>query len=157
MFFLETMPDVVDSLNALEQDENLKSPPSKKVKSFQESDAKAALWTALANSLNSQTSNLQANIAGTEDKSENNLAERVKLFGETVADNQDYEQGIVNGAQQSLPIKANSFAFPAFSPLTQHNSIYRNQTRCLLIHLITSVTFTTLLYLQVVIALIEEE
>ena len=51
-------PDVVDSLNTLEQDENLKSPPSKKVKSFQESDAKAALWTALANSLNSQTSNL---------------------------------------------------------------------------------------------------
>ena len=69
MFFLETTLDVVDSLNTLEQDENLKSPPSKKVKYFQESDAKAALWTALANSLNSQTSNLQANIAGTEEKS----------------------------------------------------------------------------------------
>ena len=58
MFFLETTLDVVDSLNTLEQDENLKSPPSKKVKYFQESNAKAALWTALANSLNSQTSNL---------------------------------------------------------------------------------------------------
>ena len=69
MFLLETTLDVVDSLNTLEQDENLKSPPSKKVKYFQESDAKAALWTALANSLNSQTSNLQANIAGTEEKS----------------------------------------------------------------------------------------
>ena len=34
----------------------------------------------------------------------------------------DYEQGIFNGAQQSLAINANSFAFPAFSPPTQHNS-----------------------------------
>ena len=34
----------------------------------------------------------------------------------------DYGQGILNGAQQSLLINANSFAFPAFSPLTQHNS-----------------------------------
>ena len=81
------MPDVDDSLNTLEQDENLKSPPPKKVKYFQESDAKAALWTALANSLNSQTSSLQANIAGTQEKSQNTQAERAKLFGETVADN----------------------------------------------------------------------
>ena len=87
MVFLETTPDVGDSLNILEQDENLKSPPSKKAKSSQESDAKAALWTALANSLNSQTSSLQANIAGTQEKSQNTLAERAKLFGETVADN----------------------------------------------------------------------
>ena len=63
MVFLETMPDVDDSLNTLEQDKNLKSLPSKKTKSSQESDAKATLWTALANSLNSQTSSLQANIA----------------------------------------------------------------------------------------------
>ena len=63
MVFLETMPDVDDSLNTLEQDKNLKSPPSKKAKSSQESDAKAKLWTALANSSNSQTSSLQANIA----------------------------------------------------------------------------------------------
>ena len=142
MVFLETTPDVGDSLNTLEQDENLKSPPSKKAKSSQESDAKAALWTALANSLNSQTSSLQANIAGTQEKSQNTLAERAKLFGETVADNllqcdpkdwtmlkkkifdlfYDYEQGILSGAQQSLPINANSFPFLAFSPLTQHNS-----------------------------------
>ena len=59
----------------------------KKAKSSQESDAKAALWTALENSLNSQTSSLQANIAGTQEKSQNTLAERAKLFGETVADN----------------------------------------------------------------------
>ena len=92
----------------------------KKAKSSQESDAKAALWTALANSINSQTSSLQANIAGTQEKSENTLAERAKLFGEIVADNllqcdpkdwtmlkkkifdlfYDYEQGILNGAQQ---------------------------------------------------------
>ena len=58
MVFLETTPDVVDSLNTLEQDENLKSPPSKKAKSSQESDVEAALWTALANSLNFQTSSL---------------------------------------------------------------------------------------------------
>ena len=136
---------MVDSLNTLEQDENLKSAPSKKVKSFQESDAKAALWTALANSLNSQTSSLQANIAGTQEKSQNTLAERAKLFGEIVADNllqcdpkdwtmlkkkifdlfYDYEQRILNGAQQSLPINANSFAFVAFGPLTQHNSHLR--------------------------------
>ena len=65
-----------------------------------------------------------------------------KLFGETVADNllqcdpkdwtmlkkkifdlfYDYEQEILNGVQQSLPINVNSFAFSAFSPLTQHNS-----------------------------------
>ena len=63
MVFLETMPDVDDSLNTLEQDKNLKSPPSKKAKSSQESDAKAKLWTALANSLNSQMSSLHANIA----------------------------------------------------------------------------------------------
>ena len=63
MVFLETMPDVDNSLNTLEQDKNLKSPPSKKAKSSQESDAKATLWTALANSLNSQTSSLLANIA----------------------------------------------------------------------------------------------
>ena len=120
MVFLETTPDVDDSLNTLEQDENLKLPPSKKAKSSQESDAKAALWTALANSLNSQTSSLQANIAGTQGKSQNTLAERAKLFGEIVADNllqcdpkdwtmlkkkifdlfYDYEQGILNGAQQ---------------------------------------------------------
>ena len=43
MVFLETTPDVVDSLNTLEQDENLKSPPSKKAKSSQESDVEAAL------------------------------------------------------------------------------------------------------------------
>ena len=47
MVFLETTPDVDDSLNTLEQDENLKLPPSKKAKSSQESDAKAALWTSL--------------------------------------------------------------------------------------------------------------
>ena len=131
-----------ESLKTLEQDENLKSPPSKKAKSSQESDAKAALWTALANYLNSQTSSLQANIAGTQEKSQSTLAERAKLFGETVADNllqcdpkdwtilkkkildifYDYEQGILNGTQQNLLINANSFAFPAFSPLTQHNS-----------------------------------
>ena len=87
MVFLETTPDLVDSLNTLEQDENLKSPPSKKAKSSQESDAKATLWTALANSLNSQTSSLQANIAGTQEKSQNALAERAKIFRETVADN----------------------------------------------------------------------
>ena len=85
---------------------------------------------------------MQANIAGTQEKSQNTLAERAKLFGETVADNllqcdlkdwamlkkkifdlfYDYEKGILNGAQQSLSINANSFAFPAVSPLTQHNS-----------------------------------
>ena len=72
----------------------------------------------------------------------NALAERTKLFGETAADNllqcepkdwtmlkkkifdlfYDYQQGILNGTQQSLPFNANSFALPAFSPLTQHNS-----------------------------------
>ena len=87
MVFLETTPDLVDSLNTLEQDENLKSPPSKKAKSSQESVAKATLWTALANYLNSQTSSLQANIAGTQEKSQNALAERAKIFRETVADN----------------------------------------------------------------------
>ena len=85
MVFLETTPN--NSLNTLEQDKNLKSPPSKKAKSSQESDAKATLWTALAKSLNSQTSSLQANIAGTQEKSQNTLAERAKLFGETAADN----------------------------------------------------------------------
>ena len=69
MVFLETMPHVDDSLNTLEQEENLKSLPSKKAKSSQESDAKDALWTALANSLSFQTSSLQANIAGTQEKS----------------------------------------------------------------------------------------
>ena len=69
MVFLETMPHVDDSLNTLKQDENLKSLPSKKAKSSQESDAKDALWTALANSLSFQTSSLQANIAGTKEKS----------------------------------------------------------------------------------------
>ena len=34
----------------------------------------------------------------------------------------DYEQGILNGAQENLPIKANSFAFPASGLLKQHNS-----------------------------------
>ena len=85
---------------------------------------------------------MQANIGGTQEKSQNTLAERAKLFGETVADNllkcdpkdwtmlkkkifdlfYDYEQGILNGAQQRLPVNASSFAFPALSPLTQHNS-----------------------------------
>ena len=85
---------------------------------------------------------MQANIGGTQEKSQNTLAERAKLFGETVADNllqcdlkdwamlkkkifdlfYDYEKGILNGAQQSLSSNANSFAFPAVSPLTQHNS-----------------------------------
>ena len=49
--------------------------------------AEAALWIALANSLNSQTSSLEANIEGTQQKSLKTLAERAKLFGETVADN----------------------------------------------------------------------
>ena len=49
--------------------------------------AEAALWTARANSLHSQTSSSEANIAGTQEKSLNTLAERAKLFGETVADN----------------------------------------------------------------------
>ena len=131
-----------DSLNTLEQDQNLKSPSSEKAKSSQESDPKAALWTALANSLNFRTYSLQANIAGTQEKSQNTPVERAKLFGETVADNllqcdakdwtmlkkkifdlfYNYEQGILNSAQQSLLNNANSFAFPAFSPLTQHNS-----------------------------------
>ena len=85
MVFLETTPN--NSLNTLEQDKNLKSPPSKKAKSSEESDAKATLWTALPKSLNSQTSSLQANIAGAQEKSQNTLAELAKLFGETVADN----------------------------------------------------------------------
>ena len=34
MVFLETTPDVDDSLNTLEQDEDMKSPPSKKSKIF---------------------------------------------------------------------------------------------------------------------------
>ena len=50
--FLETTPDADDSLNTLKQDQNLKLPPSEKANSSQKSDAKAALWTALANSLN---------------------------------------------------------------------------------------------------------
>ena len=85
---------------------------------------------------------MQANIAGTQEKSQNTQVERAKLFGETVADNllqcnpkdwtklkkkifdlfYDCEQGILNGAQQSLLNNANSFAFPAFSPLAQYNS-----------------------------------
>ena len=86
MVFLETTSDKDESLNTLEQDENLKSPPSKKAKFSQERDARAALWTALANFLNSQTSSLQTNIAGTQEKSQNTLAERAKLFGGTKAD-----------------------------------------------------------------------
>ena len=120
---------------------------------------------------------MQANIAGTQEKCQNTLAERAKLFGETVADNllqyhpkdwtmlkkkifnlfYNYEQGILNGAQQSLPINATSFAFHAFSLLTQHNSHLPQLNMMLANSSHNQRKFTTLLYLQVVIALIEEE
>ena len=74
---------------------------------------------------------MQTNIAGTQEKPQNTLAEHAKLFGETVADNllksnpkdwtmfkkkifdlfYDYEQIIVNGAQQSVPITQTALHF----------------------------------------------
>ena len=56
-----------------------------KPKSSDASEAKAALWTALANSLNTQTTS-QPNIPQP-NTPRDMLVERANLFGKTVADN----------------------------------------------------------------------
>ena len=81
MEFLEATPQTDSSINTLEQ-EILTPPVAKRSRLSKKSDAtdpKAVLFTALANSLNTQTTH--------NCKPQDPLVERANLFGKTVADN----------------------------------------------------------------------
>lgn len=84
MLFLESTPET-DSTVCTLNDEEVTLPAPKKSKITQESDAKAALWTALAKSLSSPaTTKLKPCQPKTPGST---LEERAHLFGRTVANN----------------------------------------------------------------------
>ena len=104
MTFLESTPETNSPLSTLDKYE-ITRPAPKKSKGSQESDARAALYFALAKSFNKPAA--PQPITSESKKAENSFAERANPFGKTVADNLlqcdpkdwtldllfDYEQG----------------------------------------------------------------
>ena len=84
MTFLESTPETNSPLGTLDKSE-ITPPAPKKSKASQQSDARAALYTALAKSFDKPTAP-QPNTSGSK-KGENSLAERANLFGKSVTDN----------------------------------------------------------------------
>ena len=84
MTFLESIAEINSPLSTLDKCE-ITPPAPKKSKASQESDARAALYIALAKSFDEPTAP-QQNTSESK-KGENILAERTNLFRKTVADN----------------------------------------------------------------------
>ena len=84
MTFVEYTPGTNSPLGTLDKCE-ITPPARKKSKTSQESDARATLYIALAESFDKPTAP-QPNTSESK-KGENSLAERAKLFEKTVADN----------------------------------------------------------------------
>ena len=84
MTFLESTPETNSPLSTLDKYE-ITRPAPKKSKGSQESDARAALYFALAKSFNKPAAP-QPNTSESK-KAENSFAERANPFGKTVADN----------------------------------------------------------------------
>ena len=84
MTFLESTPETNLHLSTLDKSE-ITPPGPKKCKASQESDARAALYIALAKSFDKPTAP-QPSTSELK-KGEHSLAECANLFGKTVADN----------------------------------------------------------------------
>jgi len=143
MTFLETTPEYDPLMSTLESFDNLPIPPAKKSKSNQESDARAALYTALAKSFEKPTSPPTSTISEPKNDENSRLMERANLFGKTVADNLlqcdpkdwtlikkkifdlffDYEQGNLRRNNAVNPFNNNGNyvppAYPNFIPPVQ--------------------------------------
>ena len=85
MAFLETTPETDSAMSTLDKSDDTTPPAPKKSKSSQESEARAALYTALAKSFEKPTSPPPSSSELKEDG--NNFMERANLFGKTVAHN----------------------------------------------------------------------
>ena len=85
MAFLETIPEADSAMSTLDKSDDTTPPAPKKSKSSQESEARAALYTALAKSFEKPTSPPPSSSELKKDG--NNLMECANLFGKTVADN----------------------------------------------------------------------
>ena len=139
MSFLESNPECDASISTLDDSRESTPPAPKKAKSSKDTsqDAKIALWSALANSLNANQNQ------ATENQQRTRLEERADLFGKTVADHliqcdpKDwtmlrkkivdifyyYEQSNLSQSQPAPLIPLNSFSnfgFPPASTLTNY-------------------------------------
>ena len=85
MAFLETTPETDSTMSTLDKSDDTTPPALKKFKSSQESEARTALYTALAKSFEKPTS--PPSSSSELKKYVNNLMEPANLFGKTVADN----------------------------------------------------------------------
>ena len=85
MAFFETTPETDSAMSTLDKSDDTTPPAPKKSKSSQESEARAALYTAIAKSFEKPT--LPPPSSSELKKDGNNLMERANLFGKTVADN----------------------------------------------------------------------
>ena len=81
MEFLESTPEADIALSTLDESLDETPPAAKKSKTSKESDARAALYNALAKSFEEPSKNSKSKV------DENSLSERAALFGKTVADN----------------------------------------------------------------------
>ena len=138
MAFLETTPDTDSAMSTLDKSDDTTPPAPKKSKSSQESEARAALYTALAKSFEKPTSPPPSSSEVKKDG--NKLMERANLFGKTVADNLlqcdpkdwtlikkknfdlffDYEQGNLTSRNNSAT------PFNSFNYSQPNNTAYQN-------------------------------
>ena len=145
MTFLETTPETDPVMSTLGKATETTPPAPKKSKPSQESDARTALYTALAKSFEKPSSpppnSNELNQSG------NNLTERANLFGKTVADNLlqcdpkdwtlikkkifdlffDYEQGNLTSRNNNVT-SMNSFNYTQPNATAYQNYGYTGQT-----------------------------
>ena len=148
--FLESTPEADIALSTLDKPLDETPPASKKSKTSSESDARAALYNALAKSFEEPSKISKSKV------DENSLSERAALFGKTVADNLlqcdpkdwtlikkkifdlffDYEQGNLTakksggGYQSFVPTNPPFQEFPWFNQqnYSQNNQAMRSHT-----------------------------
>ena len=145
MTFLETTPETDPVMSTLGKSAETTPPAPKKSKPSQESEARAALYIALAKSFEKPSSPPPSSIELKKDG--NNLTERANLFGKTVADNLlqcdpkdwtlikkkifdlffDYEQGNLTSRNNTVT-PFNSFNYAQSNATAYQNLGYTGQT-----------------------------
>ena len=145
MTFLETTPETDPVMSALGKSAETTPPAPKKSKPSQESEARAALYIALAKSFEKPSSPPLSSIELKKDG--NNLTERANLFGKTVADNLlqcdpkdwtlikkkifdlffDYEQGNLT-SRNNTATPFNGFNYAQSNATAYENLGYTGQT-----------------------------
>ena len=145
MAFLETTPETDPTISTLKRSIETTPPAPKKSKNSQESEARAALYNALAKSFEGPS---PPSASSCEKRNEtSSLTERANLFGKTVADNLlqcnpkdwtlikkkifdlffDYEQGNLTAGTNSAT-HFSGFNVPHANAATYHNLGYPGQT-----------------------------